>query len=182
MSRTARAERAPRVAPRWSVPARRPPARTAAGPGEPSCGSPGTASRSWARCFSWSSWWSPIAAPVVAPYRYTRQDLLNTYGAPDARHLVGTDALGRDVLSRLMYGARVSMSAGLVTTAIVLAIGVPTGLIAGYFGGTFDLLLMRVVDVVYAIPSSPARPAAAGLFHRVSARGQGRSAWCGFAC
>ncbi len=94
-----------------------------------------------------------IAAPAITPYRYTRQDLLDTYGAPDARHLIGTDALGRDVLSRLMYGARVSMATGLVTTAIVLGIGVPTGLVAGYFGGTFDLLLMRVVDVVYAIPS-----------------------------
>jgi len=94
-----------------------------------------------------------VAAPAVTPYRYTRQDLLNTYGAPDARHLIGTDALGRDVLSRLMYGARVSMATGLVTTGIVLGIGVPTGLVAGYFGGTFDLLLMRVVDVVYAIPS-----------------------------
>jgi len=93
-----------------------------------------------------------IAAPVVAPYRYARQDLLNTYAPPDARHLIGTDALGRDVLSRLMYGARVSVSAGVVATAIVLTIGVPTGLVAGYFGGMFDLLLMRVVDVVYAIP------------------------------
>ncbi|HLN13188.1 MAG TPA: ABC transporter permease [bacterium] len=94
-----------------------------------------------------------IGAPVIAPYHYYRQDLLNTYAAPDGRHLAGTDALGRDVVSRLMYGARVSMSAGLVATAIVLVVGVPTGLIAGYFGGTFDLLLMRVVDVVYAIPS-----------------------------
>jgi len=93
-----------------------------------------------------------IAVTVVAPYHFARQDLLDTYGVPDPHHLVGTDALGRDVLSRLMYGARVSMGVGLVTTAIVLAIGVPTGLLAGYFGGTFDLLLMRVVDVVYAIP------------------------------
>ena len=94
-----------------------------------------------------------IFDPAVAPYHFTRQDLLDTYAGPDARHLVGTDALGRDMLSRLMYGARVSMSVGVVSTAVVLAIGVPLGLVAGYFGGTFDLLLMRVVDVVYAIPS-----------------------------
>jgi oligopeptide transport system permease protein len=93
-----------------------------------------------------------IADPVLAPYHFSRQDLLDTYASPTARHLLGTDALGRDVLSRLMYGARVSMSAGLVATAIVLSVGVPLGLVAGYFGGTFDLLLMRAVDVVYAIP------------------------------
>ncbi|HLY24529.1 MAG TPA: ABC transporter permease [bacterium] len=92
------------------------------------------------------------AAQTLSPYRYDKQDLLTTYGSPDARHLAGTDALGRDLLSRLIYGARVSMSVGLASAAIVLSVGVPTGLAAGYFGGTFDLLLMRVVDIVYAIP------------------------------
>src|SRR5438309_2284473 len=93
-----------------------------------------------------------ISASVSAPYRYERQDLFATYRAPTHDHWAGTDALGRDVLSRLMYGARVSMSVGLATAALVLAIGVPVGLVAGYFGGTFDLLLMRVVDIVFAIP------------------------------
>ncbi len=91
-------------------------------------------------------------APALTPYRYDQQDLLDTYGPADAHHLAGTDALGRDMLSRLMYGARVSMGVGLTATAIVLMVGVPAGLTAGYYGGTFDLLLMRVVDVVYAIP------------------------------
>ncbi len=91
-------------------------------------------------------------APALSPYRYDRQDLLVTYGAPTRSHLIGTDGLGRDVLSRLMYGARVSMSVGLTATLLVLAVGVPVGLAAGYFGGTFDLLLMRFVDIVYAIP------------------------------
>ena len=81
-----------------------------------------------------------IFDPAVAPYHFSRQDLLDTYAGPDARHVIGTDALGRDMLSRLMYGARVSMSVGVVSTAVVLAIGVPLGLVAGYFGGTFDLL------------------------------------------
>mgnify|MGYP001233857832 CR=1 FL=1 len=92
------------------------------------------------------------AAPTLTPYRFDRQDLLATYSPPSARHWAGTDSLGRDVLSRLMYGARVSMSVGVMTLLLVLAIGVPMGVTAGYFGGTFDLLLMRLVDVIYAIP------------------------------
>ncbi|HET9001534.1 MAG TPA: ABC transporter permease [bacterium] len=93
-----------------------------------------------------------ISAPVSAPYGYDRQDLFATYRSPSRAHWAGTDALGRDVLSRLMYGARVSMSVGLASAALVLAAGVPLGLVAGYFGGTLDLLLMRVVDIVFAIP------------------------------
>ena len=91
-------------------------------------------------------------APFSTPYRYDRQDLFATYQPPGRVHWVGTDALGRDVLSRLMYGARVSMSVGLAAAALVLAAGVPIGLVAGYFGGTLDLLLMRFVDVVFSIP------------------------------
>src|ERR1700730_5762878 len=93
-----------------------------------------------------------ISAPLSAPYRYDRQDLFATYRSPSRAHWVGTDALGRDVLSRLMYGARVSMSVGLASAALVLAAGVPLGLVAGYFGGTLDLLLMRLVDIVFSIP------------------------------
>lgn len=92
------------------------------------------------------------AAPALTPYAFDRQDLFATYNPPTSRHWAGTDSLGRDVLSRLMYGARVSMSVGVTTLLLVLAIGVPIGLTAGYLGGTFDLLLMRLVDVVYAIP------------------------------
>ncbi|HKV43211.1 MAG TPA: ABC transporter permease [bacterium] len=91
-------------------------------------------------------------APVLSGYRYDRQDLFATYAGPSRAHWAGTDALGRDVLSRLMYGARVSMSVGVITAGLVLLAGVPLGLVAGYFGGSFDLLLMRVVDIVYAIP------------------------------
>lgn len=93
-----------------------------------------------------------ISAPLSAPYRYDRQDLFATYRSPSGAHWAGTDALGRDVLSRLMFGARVSMSVGLASAGLVLAVGVPIGLTAGYFGGTFDLLLMRFVDIVFAIP------------------------------
>lgn len=91
-------------------------------------------------------------APLLSPYRYDRQDLFATYRPSTNSHWAGTDALGRDVLSRLVYGARVSMSVGVVCAALVLTIGVPLGIAAGYFGGTFDLLLMRFVDIVYAIP------------------------------
>src|SRR5690348_10506475 len=69
-----------------------------------------------------------ISAPLSAPYRYDRQDLFATYRPPSRAHWAGTDALGRDVLSRLMYGARVSMSVGLASAALVLAAGVPLGL------------------------------------------------------
>jgi ABC-type dipeptide/oligopeptide/nickel transport system permease subunit len=93
-----------------------------------------------------------LGAPLVSPYGYARQDLLSTYAPASAQHWFGTDALGRDVLSRLIYGARVSMSVGLAGAVLVLLIGVPVGLVAGYVGGKFDLLLMRVVDTVYAIP------------------------------
>jgi oligopeptide transport system permease protein len=93
-----------------------------------------------------------ITAPLSAPYRYDRQDLFATYQTASRAHWAGTDALGRDVFSRLMYGARVSMSVGLSSAAVVLAVGVPIGLVAGYFGGTLDLLLMRLVDIVFAIP------------------------------
>lgn len=92
------------------------------------------------------------AAPIVSPYRYDRQDLFATYRSPSGAHWAGTDALGRDVLSRLIHGARVSASVGIAAAVLVLAIGVPIGLAAGYIGGGFDLLLMRFVDVVYAIP------------------------------
>ena len=86
-------------------------------------------------------------APRLAPYPYAKQDFLATSHGPERAHLLGTDQLGRDELSRLVYGARISMSVAVITVAIVLGIGVPIGLVSGYYGGTFDLLLMRVVDV-----------------------------------
>lgn len=93
-----------------------------------------------------------IFASVIAPYAYSQQDLTATDQAPSRTHLLGTDALGRDLLSRLLYGARISMSVAIITVAIVLFVGVPIGVISGYYGGSFDLFLMRVIDVLYAIP------------------------------
>jgi oligopeptide transport system permease protein len=81
-----------------------------------------------------------------------KQNAANSYATPSLQHLLGTDYLGRDLLSRVMFGARISLSIGLIVQAIYLVIGGTIGLIAGYFGGRTDNLLMRFVDVWYAFP------------------------------
>lgn len=94
-----------------------------------------------------------IFAPIIAPYPYEKPDFaaINQFpGAPG--HLLGTDELGRDFLSRLIFGAQVSMLVGLGAQFIVFIIGVPIGAIAGYAAGRVDTLLMRFVDVMYAFP------------------------------
>ena len=94
-----------------------------------------------------------IFAPVLAPYGYAEHDLTNRLSAPNAEHLLGTDELGRDVLSRLIYGARLSMVIGIVPTLISMAIGIVLGLIAGFYGGKLDYFIMRLCDIVLAFPS-----------------------------
>lgn len=91
-------------------------------------------------------------APVIAPYAYEFQDLANPRSNPSAIHWLGTDQLGRDIFSRMVYGTRVSLSVALVVTAIKLAIGITLGLLAGYVGGWVDNLIMRVTDIMYAFP------------------------------
>lgn len=93
-----------------------------------------------------------IFASLIAPYPYAQQDLTVTDQGPTHSHWLGTDALGRDILSRLLYGSRISMSVAVITVTIVLFVGVPIGVISGFYGGSFDLFLMRVIDVMYAIP------------------------------
>jgi oligopeptide transport system permease protein len=93
-----------------------------------------------------------LFAPILAPYEPDKQDLLNTYARPSRDHLLGTDVLGRDILSRLLYGARVSMSVALVTATLVVLIGLPVGLVSGFFGGKLDFMIMRSVDALYAFP------------------------------
>ena len=91
-------------------------------------------------------------SPWIAPYAYDQQDL-NLYSVgPCTRHWFGTDTLGRDVLSRLLYGGRVSMSVGLAATAVSLVIGVLYGAIAGFLGGRTDNVMMRFVDIMYSMP------------------------------
>ncbi|HXJ77786.1 MAG TPA: ABC transporter permease [Candidatus Methylomirabilis sp.] len=93
-----------------------------------------------------------IFADFLAPYPYTKANFGAIYEFPSRTYLLGTDQLGRDVLSRLIYGARVSMLVGLGAQVIVVLIGVPIGLVSGYLGGRVDLFLTRFVDVMYAFP------------------------------
>jgi oligopeptide transport system permease protein len=93
-----------------------------------------------------------ILADVLAPYPYTKTNFGRLNERPSVDYPLGTDQLGRDLLSRMIYGARVSMLVGLGAQLIVVAIGVPIGALSGYLGGRVDLLLTRFVDVMYAFP------------------------------
>ncbi|MGC8669022.1 MAG: ABC transporter permease [Chthonomonadales bacterium] len=93
-----------------------------------------------------------VFAPILAPYAYDAQDRNHVLAPPSRRHRLGTDHLGEDVLSRILYGARVSLTVGLVVEAIELAIGVSLGLLAGYKGGWLDTILMRITDAMFAFP------------------------------
>lgn len=100
-----------------------------------------------------------IFGPFIAPYDYRDQDLTiiaangnRPVPAFSEGHFLGTDKLGRDLLSRLMDGAQISMTVALVVQAVVLFIGIPVGALAGWFGGRIDNVLMRITDVVYAFP------------------------------
>ncbi len=94
-----------------------------------------------------------IFAPVIAPYTYTEQDYTATMQGPTAQHIFGTDNLGRDLFSRCVYGTRYSLPIGIICTAIGLLIGGALGLSAAYFGGKVDMIIMRIIDVIQAIPS-----------------------------
>jgi ABC-type dipeptide/oligopeptide/nickel transport system permease subunit len=93
-----------------------------------------------------------IFANVLAPQSYTKANFGNIYEFPSREFPLGTDQLGRDVLSRMIYGARVSMLVGLGSQVIVVLLGVPLGAIAGYVGGRTDILMTRFIDVMYAFP------------------------------
>jgi peptide/nickel transport system permease protein len=93
-----------------------------------------------------------VAAPIVAPYDPLATDWRAVRKPPSAHHLFGTDELGRDVLARVIWGARASLMAGLVSVSIALAVAVPLGLVSGYLGGLVDGLVMRIIDAMLAIP------------------------------
>jgi peptide/nickel transport system permease protein len=93
-----------------------------------------------------------LLAPLIAPYDPNAQTWTAVRRAPSALHWFGTDDVGRDVLTRVMYGARASLMAGMVSIGIALAIGVPLGMIAGYLGGMIDALLGRITDAMLACP------------------------------
>ena len=93
-----------------------------------------------------------IFAPLLAPYDPVKQDLANMLQTPGPKHLLGTDEMGRDILSRIIYGARISMKVGFYAVGVAFVIGIPLGIFAGYFGGKVDLLIMRAMDVLLAFP------------------------------
>ncbi|HEX3246712.1 MAG TPA: ABC transporter permease [Chloroflexota bacterium] len=93
-----------------------------------------------------------IAADWIAPIPFAQQDSNRAFEGPSSQHWLGTDQLGRDVFSRLLQGARISLAVGVVTQLIILVIGVPVGAVAGFLGGRADQLLMRAIDVMYSFP------------------------------
>jgi peptide/nickel transport system permease protein len=93
-----------------------------------------------------------LFAPLLAPYDPYNQDLASSLQHPSARHLLGTDEIGRDVLSRLIYGTRTSLMVGIVAVGVAALFGVSLGLISGYFGGWLDTIVMRFIDALMAIP------------------------------
>jgi peptide/nickel transport system permease protein len=94
-----------------------------------------------------------IFAPWIAPYNPQKIDLSQAFRPPSVRHLCGTDDLGRDIFSRIVYGARISLEIAFTVVSIAAVVGTVLGLISGYFGGTVDMVIMRVVDAFLAMPS-----------------------------
>ena len=93
-----------------------------------------------------------VFAPWVSPYSPIKPDFLNTLKAPDRAHLMGTDDLGRDVLSRVIFGTRTSLLAGIISVGIAVLVGLPVGLISGYYRGRLDNVLMRITDAMLSFP------------------------------
>lgn len=94
-----------------------------------------------------------VFAPVLAPHDPYEQDMLNTLGKMSGDHLLGTDAVGRDVLSRLIYGSRTSLLVGVAAVGCATIVGMLLGLIAGYFGGIINAFIMRIMDAVQSVPT-----------------------------
>ncbi|MCJ7662803.1 MAG: ABC transporter permease, partial [Desulfobacterales bacterium] len=104
-----------------------------------------------------------LVAPFLAPYDPLAIDLRGELEGPGVGHPLGQDKLGRDILSQVIYGSRVSLVVGLVVVGISLLIGVSLGAGAGYFGGVFDTILMRIVDILLAFPGILLAIALAGI-------------------
>ncbi|NBI28525.1 oligopeptide ABC transporter permease [Chengkuizengella marina] len=94
-----------------------------------------------------------IFAPWLTPYTFEEQNLLNKLQPPSEEHLLGTDKFGRDLLTRILFGARISLFVGFASIAGAITIGTIVGSVAGYFGGWIDSILMRFIDTLYAIPT-----------------------------
>ena len=92
------------------------------------------------------------AAPIISPYDPDKTALLSLYEGPTLQHPFGTDDLGRDLATRILYGGRVSLTIGLLAVSVALTVGTLVGVVAGYYGGFLDNLLMRIVDALYSFP------------------------------
>ena len=93
-----------------------------------------------------------IIAPLIAPYDYAALDMANCFATPSLAHPFGCDDMGRDIFSRVLIGARYSISSGVLAVAIALVLGMAIGAVAGFFGGWVDNIIMRILDVIQAIP------------------------------
>ena len=93
-----------------------------------------------------------ILGPWITPYSYSEQNLELGPSAPSPAHWLGSDLFGRDLLTRILYGSRISLAVGFIASFVALIIGVSWGAVAGYLGGRIDVLMMRTVDVLYALP------------------------------
>ncbi|MEZ5569366.1 MAG: ABC transporter permease [Halioglobus sp.] len=93
-----------------------------------------------------------LLTPWIAPYGYAEQNLDLGASPPSLQHWLGTDTFGRDLLTQILYGGRISLAVGFIATAVALCIGVLWGAIAGYVGGRVDAVMMRLVDILYALP------------------------------
>ncbi len=96
-----------------------------------------------------------FGAPVIAPYEFDAIDLRNTRQPPSLEHLMGTDDLGRDAFTRLLYGGRISLTVGIFAALVATSIGAVLGAVAGFYGGSTDNVLMRFTEIIIAIPSLP---------------------------
>ncbi|MFQ5862357.1 MAG: ABC transporter permease [Candidatus Brocadiales bacterium] len=93
-----------------------------------------------------------LLTPLIAPYTYEEQSLGEQYQGPSLKHWIGTDSKGRDLMTRVLYGGRISLAVGLAGAAVSLVIGVTYGSIAGFLGGKTDSIMMRIVDILYGLP------------------------------
>jgi len=94
-----------------------------------------------------------IFAPYIAPHDPVNQNIMARYKAPSAKHWLGTDEMGRDILSRIIYGSRISLKVGIISVSLAMVFGVGLGLIAGFYGGVIDMLVMRFMDIMLAFPA-----------------------------
>jgi len=94
-----------------------------------------------------------IFAPYIAPYHYADGSFIHNYEKPGEKYLLGADFMGRDILSRIIYGTRISLSVGIIGALTSFFIGVLYGLISGYYGGNIDNVMMRIVDIMYGFPT-----------------------------